>query len=73
VGLQGVPVANTTPASGQVLEFNGTDWTPSSTVNTQANQSVSVNGVVLSDDYQIAINLAVGPASTPVEVNGSLV
>jgi len=27
-GLQGVPVDTTAPASGQVLEFNGTIWTP---------------------------------------------
>ena len=28
VGLQGTPVAATPPSSGQVLEYDGTDWTP---------------------------------------------
>ena len=71
-GIQQVPVSNTLPADQQVLVFmaNNGQYIPN---YSPFNRSVQINGVAVSDDYDIAINLSVGPAFTPVEINGSLV
>jgi uncharacterized protein (DUF1684 family) len=51
VGLQTVPVAITPPATGQVLQANSGVWTPSTLPST-----VSVNGVPVSNDYEVAVS-----------------
>jgi hypothetical protein len=71
VGIQGFPVVSTPPTINNTLVFNGTSWVPSSVSNTQANQSILVNGVVMSDDYDIGVNLVLGIAKSPTLVNGS--
>lgn len=43
--LQGVTVANTAPASGQVLEYNGTSWTP---VTGSSGNATTIQGVAVS-------------------------
>jgi len=46
-------------------------YTPSSTTNTQANQSIQVNGIVMSDDYSVSVNAVLGIAKSPMFVNGA--
>ena len=74
-GIQNIPFSPTAPQDGQVPVFESSvnEWVPSSTTSTQANKSIQMNGIVVSDDYEISFNLPLGPASTPVEINGSLV
>lgn len=71
VGLQGYPVASTPPTINNTLVFNGTAWVPSSVSSTQANQSILVNGVVMSDDYSVSVKAILGIASSPLFVNGA--
>jgi hypothetical protein len=75
-GIQGVPVvingsmgSPNVPAGPYALVYiSGIGWTP-----VPLDCSILCDGVPVSDDYDIAVNLPLGPASTPVKVNGSLV
>lgn len=71
IGIQGVPVENTPPSdqSRLVYQASTSQWQPTPI----ANDSISVNGVCISDDYDITVNAPVGSNGTPVQVNGSLV
>ena len=71
VGFQGFPIAPTPPTINNTLVFNGTTWVPSSVSSTQANQSIQVNSVVMSDDYSVSVNAALGIANSPLFVNGA--
>lgn len=66
VGWQGFPVSSTPPLTNQVPVFNGTTWVPSSTTLSD-NDSISVAGVTVSDDYELSINRI----DTEVQVNSS--
>jgi hypothetical protein len=70
-GLQTVPISTTPPsttAPQTLVAIGGDLYTPE-----YLDTSIQVNGVPVSDDYDIGVNLAIGPAGTPVKVNGSLV
>jgi hypothetical protein len=73
-GIQRVPVEAVTPLDQQSIVFQASvgtgEYVPT---YSPFNRSVQVNGVAVSDDYWIAVNLSLGPASTPVSLNGSLV
>ena len=73
IGIQGTSVSNVGPTNNQVLVFNSVtnQYTPSSTTNTQANQSIQVNGIVMSDDYSVSVNAVLGIAKSPMFVNGA--
>lgn len=68
VGIQTIPVISGTPSGPYTLSFVNGAWTP-----VPIDTSIQVNGAPMSDDYDIAVNRPLGPASTPVKVNGSLV
>ncbi|MFK7923411.1 MAG: tail fiber domain-containing protein, partial [Bacteroidia bacterium] len=67
-GLQGNPIANTAPASGEALEWNGTQWAPAVDDNTTytAGTGIFLSGTVFSntgdtdasDDITTATNAA---------------
>jgi hypothetical protein len=64
VGLRNIPISPTLPTDGQVYSFVAVndDWEPTTV---PFNQSIKVNGVAMSDDYEIFVN------ATHVSVNGS--
>jgi hypothetical protein len=68
-GIQGVPVATTTPTTGQILYFNGTSWAPTSApaetdgiVGNEVTDVVANGGLTRSgtgtaaDPYKLKIN-----------------
>lgn len=65
VGLQTVPIVNTAPTTGQVLAYLNSKWTPAGSLSD--NDSISVNGTTVSDDYLASINRI----DTDVQVNSS--
>lgn len=67
VGIQTFPFASTPPLTNQVPVFNGTQWVPSS-VTLSDNDSISVAGTSVSDDYEISVNRV----DTEVQVNSAL-
>lgn len=80
VGLQGVPISIAGPIGGNVLTYIAStgQYTPSGSVLN--NDSISVNGVPVSDDYSISvksvskdilINSTIPQNSKPVFVNGA--
>jgi len=71
VGIQTYPFSSTPPLTNQVPVFDGTTWVPSSTSNSQANKSIQVNGIVMSDDYDVSVNATLGIAGSPLLVNGA--
>ena len=70
-GIQTIPFSSTTPLAGQVPVFTAGQWVPSSITSTQANESIQVNGVVVSDDYDISVNAVLGISNSPLFVNGA--
>ncbi len=62
VGLQTTPVAVTTPTLGQILQFNGTSWTPSSGTfwnllgNTGTNPAINFLGTIDNADLVFRAN-----------------
>ncbi|MEM6343731.1 MAG: tail fiber domain-containing protein [Bacteroidota bacterium] len=50
-GLQGNPVANTAPSSGEVLAWNGTEWEPTTDANTtySAGTGLSLTGTTFAN------------------------
>ena len=71
VGIQTRPFSSTTPVEGQVPVYTSGVWVPSSTSNSQANQSIQVNGIAVSDDYSVSVNAVLGIANSPLFVNGA--
>ena len=45
--IQGTPVSNTAPVSGQVLKFDGTNWIPANSISTE-NQTLTLIGSTLT-------------------------
>ena len=70
-GLQTIPVKSGTPSDQQVLTYIAADGQWEASSNSSANRSIEVNGIVLSDDYDIGVNLVLGTTNSPVLVNGS--
>ena len=72
-GIQTAPVINQYPLNGQILIFDGPTnrYIPSSTTNTQANKSIQVNGIVMSDDYEVSVNDVLGISNSAMFVNGA--
>jgi hypothetical protein len=78
-GLQGEAISPAAPAEGNALLFTGTQWAPSA-VSLSDNSSILVNGVVVSDDYEIfcnnvdvsgnQVNSAFPPNGPPILCNG---
>lgn len=66
VGIQTFPFSPNPPLTGQVPVFTGSQWLPSS-VTLSDNDSISVAGVSVSDDYELAVNRI----DTEVQVNSS--
>ncbi len=78
VGIQGTPVISTVPVDQQSLVFQGTlgEYVPS---YTPFNQSIKVDSIPVSDDYDFFVNLydmsfqvnsSFAPNGNPVLVNG---
>lgn len=69
VGIQTVPVDPTLPTDQQKLVYEASTgmWTPA----TDANESIQVNGIPISDDYDIGVNLILGTTNSPVLINGA--
>jgi|SRR5271165_2252909 len=69
-GLQRTPISVNVPSNGNVLTFVSSTkmWTPSG--NSFNNESIQVNGVAVSDDYDVGVNLVLGISSSPMFVNG---
>lgn len=53
VGLQAKPIAATTPTTGQVLEFNGTQWTPSSSAKLTSITSDTIIQIIAHDNLAL--------------------
>ena len=71
IGLQTIPISSTLPSDTvpqTLVAIGGNEYIP-----TNLDTSIQVNGVPISDDYDIGVNLPIGPAGTPIKVNGSLV
>lgn len=47
VGIQGIPVATTTPVTGQVLKYDGTNYVPSNSIMTET-QTLGLSGSTLT-------------------------
>jgi hypothetical protein len=85
-GLQGHAVANTAPATGQVLQFNGTQWTPSTPaagwllggniVGCGTTTSPCLNFIGSTDNSAVEIHangqraFRIEPASSPTIIGG---
>lgn len=69
-GIQKIPVSSSTPSDQNVLTFEAStgQWTPSGFGD--ANESIRVEGVVMSDDYDLGIELSLGTTNSPVLVEG---
>lgn len=67
VGIQTFPFSSTPPLTNQVPVFDGTTWVPSITTLSD-NDSISVAGVTVSDDYELSVNRI----DTEVQVNSAL-
>jgi hypothetical protein len=70
-GLQTIPISPTPPSTTvpqTLVAIGGTEYIP-----TDLDTSIQINGVPASDDYEIGVNLPLGPASTPISLNGSLI
>jgi hypothetical protein len=66
VGIQTFPFSPAPPLVSQVPVFDGSQWIPSS-VTLSDNDSISVAGVSVSDDYELSVNRI----DTEVQVNSS--
>lgn len=68
VGLQRTSMDSTPPNDQDALvyQLSSNKWVPTA----DANQSIAVNGVKVSDDYDIGFNLILGANISPVLVNG---
>lgn len=68
VGLQSNPMAATPPTDQQRLVFHSAsgDWEPT----TPGNESIEIEGVPVSDDYDIGIELSLGTTLSPVKIEG---
>lgn len=69
VGFQHVPASPTPPLDHQkwVYHEDLNQWVPTS----DANESISFNGLTVSDDYDIGFNLPLGTTDSPVLFNGA--
>lgn len=70
-GLQTIPVKSGTPTDQQVLTYISADGMWEASSSGRANRSIEVNGIVMSDDYDIGVNLVLGTTNSPVLVNGA--
>lgn len=71
--LQGTAVGTTAPTSGQVLEFDGTAWSPSSSIDATALQGVAVATTTPTSGYVLEYDgTAWGPAALPTQTLTSL-
>ncbi len=66
VGLQGTPLANTAPANGQVLRFNGSNWTPATIAGgggtvTNVGSGLGLTGGPITASGTLAIDTTVVP------------
>jgi len=71
VAIQTVPFSATPPLPGQIPVAIGGQWVPSNPSVTDANRSIQVNGVVMSDDYSVSVNDVLGISNSPLYVNGT--
>ncbi|MEO1216900.1 MAG: tail fiber domain-containing protein [Bacteroidota bacterium] len=77
-GIQGSPVSNTAPTTGQILKWNGTQWTPSADDDVDAdsdpdneNQDLSIAGTTVSISAGNSIDLPIYSAGTGITLTGS--
>jgi len=65
VGLQGIPLANTAPANGQVLRFNGSNWTPATITGggtvTSVGSGLGLTGGPITNSGTLSIDTTVVP------------
>lgn len=65
VGIQTYPVVTTLPTQGQMFVALNGAWTPET-----INASITVDGLPVSDDYDIGVELPLFSNGGPVSVNG---
>lgn len=66
VGIQTSPFSPNPPLESQVPVFTAGEWLPTS-VTLSDNDSISVTGVSVSDDYEVSVNRV----DTEVQVNSA--
>jgi hypothetical protein len=64
--LQGVAVSATAPSSGQVLEFNGSDWVPATVAASTAILGVIAVAPASGGNFTVAHGLAATPSAALV-------
>jgi len=70
-GLQRIPVKAGTPSDQQVLTYVAADGQWEASGSSSGNRSIQVNGVTMSDDYDVGCNLVLGISNSPLFVNGA--
>jgi len=70
-GIQSIPVESGVPSNGNTLIYSSTlnEWIFGG--GSSGNQSILINGLGYSDDYDIAVNLVLGQSNSPTLVNGT--
>ena len=68
VSLQNVPIDDTTPVTGQLLQYNGTEWAPTTLSGDVSGQ---VNATVVNAIQNIPIDNAVPVLNDVLQYNGS--
>lgn len=72
VGLQTTPIDPTPPiGSPALVALGGTTLTQAVWTPVALDNSILVNTIPVSDDYDIAVNLPLGISNSPVLVNGT--
>ncbi len=69
IGLQGNPVSSSTPASNQVLAWNGSAWAPANPAS--GSQWSNVSGGISYNSGNVTIDTTVLPHGVPVSVKAS--
>ena len=69
--LQGVNVSSTTPTSGQVLEFNGSVWVPTTLLASSVSGALTAAVTSMNGDSTAAQTLVTGTSGTDLAISTS--
>ena len=77
VGLRGQPIAATVPVSGQVLTFDGTNWTPAAPAGGLPSQAGNADKILTTNGSATSwtatlVDVALTGSATPVEIQSLL-
>jgi len=73
--IQGFPVTNTTPATGDLLKFNGTSWVPTAVYNPKISTSSTFDTTVIGTDCTNYLSVSItvpGPGTIDVSASSIL-